>query len=193
MNAAGECLPAISGPSAGGFPVNGLDLDLALSLAEKLSRFPGGQSAISFLDAGLMARCLVSPSQRNALAHHLVLPAEGTLSNLLFKAMGAKNLNARISATIFVPALLTYAERTMKVAVWHDNPGKAEQLRHRLQRHAPWHDVVLAGDEAIEHCDLMIVQGRRHPEGRGFCAGSARPVKANLTIFADARLQLSSD
>ncbi|SFB09840.1 hypothetical protein SAMN03159496_01843 [Rhizobium sp. NFR07] len=186
MNAAGERLTAIAGPRAGVLPFYDLDWDLALGLAENLSRFPGGQSALSFLDAGLMARCLFSPSERRMLARHLVLPAGGILSGLMFRMMGARSSVGQLCSAGFVPALLTYAERPMTVAVRHGDITQAERLRDRLQRHAPWHRVVLAADRSIDQCDVMIAPGSPSA-GRGMRAEVAGDMRANLTIFAGSK------
>jgi UDP-N-acetyl-D-mannosaminuronic acid transferase (WecB/TagA/CpsF family) len=183
MNAAGERLIAIAGPKAGGFPFHDLDWDRALGLAENLTRFPGGKSAISFLDAGLILRCLFKTSERRALARHLVLPAEGAMSTSMFNMMGARNTLNRFSAARFVPALLTYSERPLKIAVLHSDPVKAERFRAGLQHHAPWHDVVLATDEAQHRSELMIAIGRQSRE-----RAMSRRFNANLTIVADVNL-----
>jgi UDP-N-acetyl-D-mannosaminuronic acid transferase (WecB/TagA/CpsF family) len=180
MNAAGERLTAIARPRAGGFPFHDMDWEKAVSLAENLTRFPGGQSAISFLGAGLMARCLFSPPERRALARHLVLPSADVLSRLVFRILGAKSTLGRFSAARFIPALLTYAERPMKVAVLHSDPAKAERFCADLQRHAPWHEIVVATGETQDRCDLMIAIGR---QARG--RATSQRVSANLTIFAD--------
>lgn len=186
MNAAGERLTAIAGPRAGVLPFYDLDWDLALGLAENLSRFPGGQSAISFLDASLMARCLVSPSERRMLARHLVLPAGGILSGLMFRMMGARSSVGRFCAAGFVPALLTYAERPMTVAVWDRDITQAERLRDRLQRHAPWHRIVLAVDRSVDHCDVMIALGSPSADS-GMRSEVTDAMRANLTIFAGSK------
>jgi UDP-N-acetyl-D-mannosaminuronic acid transferase (WecB/TagA/CpsF family) len=183
MNAAGERLTAIAQPKVGGFPFHDLDWDKALSLAENLTRFPGGQSGISFLDTGLIARCLFMTSERRALARQLVLPAGGVLSGLLFRMMGARSTSVRFPAARFIPALLTYSERPMTIAVLHAEAGEAERFRERLQQHAPWHNVIVAADGMQGRCDLMIAMGR-HARARAM----PQRIKANLTIFADAGL-----
>jgi UDP-N-acetyl-D-mannosaminuronic acid transferase (WecB/TagA/CpsF family) len=182
MNAAGERLIAIDGPKAGGLPLHDLDWDKALCLAENLTRFPGGQSAISFLDIRLMARCLFIASERRALARNLFLPADGAISTIMLEMMGVRNTLGRFSPARFVPALLTYAERPMAIAVLHSDPAKAERLRAGLQQHAPWHDVVIATDKAQHRYDLMIAT-RNHVRGQ-----MSRRFKANLTIFANVDL-----
>lgn len=180
MNAAGDRLIAIAGPRAGGFPFYDLDWDLALSLAENLTRFPGGQSSLSFLDARLMARCLLRPAERDALARHLVLPSGGLFSALLFRMMVGRSVTRRFSAARFVAALLTYADLPLRVAILDEDPRRAARLRNRLQQHAPWHDVVVASGEATAHCHVLIATGRP-------AAVRNAPV-ANLTIFAGESL-----
>jgi UDP-N-acetyl-D-mannosaminuronic acid transferase (WecB/TagA/CpsF family) len=178
MSAGGERLTAIAGPGAGVLPFQDLDWDLALNLADKLSRFPGGQGRIFFLDAGLLIRCLVDPSQRAELADHLVLPSGGFFSGLLFRAMGARKRVRRFSPSAFIPALMTHAERPMRVVVDDADPGFAASLSKRLAQHAPWHSVATRSENGAQPCDLLIVRG----DGRSTAGRSLPP--ANLTLFA---------
>lgn len=183
MNAAGECLTAIPGPSTGGLPFYDLDWDLALGLAEHLSSFPGSCSAISFLDAGHMLRCLISSAERQAIGRHLVLPTGGILSGLMYRMMGATSGKGRFCAADFLPALLTHVERPMTVAVQHPNIPHAEQLRDRLQWHTPWHRVVLANDTTVDRADVMIVLGSLSGSFE-MRDKTVEGMRANLTIFA---------
>ncbi len=182
MTVVGEHRIALSGAKADILPFRDMDWNSALELAEDLARSPSGRSAISFLGVRLMARCLFDPLTRRRVARHLLLPSGSIAAGMIFRLLPGRRAPTRYSASTFVPALLTYAQDRLRIAVAGDTAESMETLRARLQRHAPWHDVVSAS--AGGECDILIVGDRYGPAG-----GKARYPAANLTIFVGGDLR----
>jgi UDP-N-acetyl-D-mannosaminuronic acid transferase (WecB/TagA/CpsF family) len=180
MTVAGEHLNAVTRPRAYGIPFHDLDFDLALGVAESLARFSGGRNAVSFLNAGLMLRCMVDAAERRAVSRRLILPSSGPVCAQLLRLMGVPALAARFSAETFVPALLTYAEAPLRIGVLGETADEVARVCDRLQRHAPWHEVRACS--ADRECDMLIVgASRRLPAGK---------PPANLTIFVGRDLKV---
>jgi UDP-N-acetyl-D-mannosaminuronic acid transferase (WecB/TagA/CpsF family) len=183
MSAVGDHLAFPAAPLAGGLAFHDLDWDSALGLAESLARLQGGRNVVSFLDAGLVARRILRPVERQTLSRHLLLPGAGAISTTVLRAFGMSTKRRRFSPSAFVPALLTYAEKPLRIAVTGDVDRDVEALKDHLQRHAPWHRVI-AASPAID-CDLLIVCARRFSK-RMELAG--RFGTANLTLLAGGEL-----
>lgn len=189
MTIAGEDRITLRRGSADILPLRDLDWDTALDLAESLARSSSGRNCLSFLDARLIIRCLVDPATRNVTVRHLLLPQDGRWARLSQNLLGLRRTATRFSPDAFIAALLTRAERKLRISVAVEQPGQAERVRDILARHAPWHEISVFSGQDDTPADILLVFGPRGRPGRmGSWNGAHSP--ANLTIFSRTSLQL---
>ena len=156
----------------------------ALSITEATLFRRGARAELSFLDDRTLARQLLDRKYRAWLAGQVLLPSRRGIVGLVALVSGSGTA-ADFSPETFVPALLTYVERPLRVLI--ASGGKDDQLRDRLQSHAPWHEVIadpglLQDGQAV---DLVVVTKPRLEMSDRIRLSA---IPASLVIFAGPRL-----
>lgn len=164
-------MKAFSTPTENGVPpkrdILGLSVcDLppqdVLAFAERAATMPAGQTAITFLDAGKAKLMLGDPRYRAALERQATLP-EGRHIDIACRLLHGKAFTASLPATDFVPALLTYIDRPMRVAmIGGKHPQALERAADAFARHAPWHRFLAMADGRFDRAasDVILAEVR---------------------------------
>lgn len=112
--------------------------------AEALSR-PSGQTILAFLNAHNANLMMRDGEYREVLGRQTVFPdghGVDIASYLFHGSMFPANLNG----TDFVPALLTYVERPLRVAMIGARPKVLARAAENFRKHAPWHAFLPVSD-----------------------------------------------
>lgn len=187
MNASGEFQISPRPGNLLGLQVCDLGWDAALSLVEGIVSLRGNRTALAFLDGRSFLRQLIDPAYRSELGHRLILPGIGGILGRLSSRSGEKS--ARFSAATFLPALLTFLEKSYRIGIAGEDIARLRVLREHFARHAPWHEIIVVGPGQEAHLDLdfIIVDAATAAQeiriARWLAAGHA-----GLTIFAGAGL-----
>ena len=138
-----------------GLPVYDLTWPSALALVDELIALPAGQqSQISFLNANNANIMLADGQYREILGRHMVLP-DGIGIDLASSVLSGNRFAANLNGTDFVPALLTYIGRPLKVGLLGGKPEVLAAAAARFRRHSPWHQFVEISDGYFD---------KNHPE-----------------------------
>lgn len=144
-----------------GLPVCDLGWAAAFALAEEVVGTSVGQSVIAFLDtrnANLMMR---DPDYRAVLRRQIVLP-EGHGLDLACRMLHGRRFSDDMTATAFVPALLTYLSRPLRIALIGGAETTLLQTTENLRRHTPWHDFLPIADGSFDRTDSDMIMKRVH-------------------------------
>lgn len=131
----------------------------SFSLAEEVATMPFGQNVIAFLDAKNANRLTWDAEYRAVLERQIVMP-EGSGIDMASRMLHGKRFPARFTGTAFVPALLTYLARPMRVALIGGTSETLKQVAGELQRHAPWHAILPIADGAFDREESDAVMDR---------------------------------
>ncbi|MBN9056097.1 WecB/TagA/CpsF family glycosyltransferase [Shinella sp. NM-101] len=142
-----------------GLPVYDLGWAEALAFAEEMASLPFGQSVIAFLDARNGNRMMSDREYRAVLERQIVLP-EGDGIDIASKMFHGRRFPANLSGTTFVPALLTYLARPMRVALVGGEQAMLMQAAEELRRHTPWHEILPIADGAFDRAQSDAVMER---------------------------------
>ena len=132
--------------------------DLFAFAAEAAER-PFGQSVIAFLDADKANRMRRDADYRAVLERQIVLP-DGKGVDAASLLLHGRGFPAKLTAADFVPALLTYIERPMRVALIGGQQAALMRATERLRRHAPWHTFLPVADSAFDPAQSDLVMDR---------------------------------
>ena len=124
-----------------GLPVCDLGWADAFALAEEIATMPFGQSVIAFLDTENGNRMMRDGEYRAVLQRQAVLPGEDGV-DIASRLLHGRGFPATLDSTAFVPALLTYLSRPMRVALVGSDPATLKPTTDTLRRHTPWHDIL---------------------------------------------------
>ncbi|WP_377294030.1 WecB/TagA/CpsF family glycosyltransferase [Rhizobium sp. SG2393] len=133
----------------------------ALAFADELLSMPIGQTVVSFLNANNANLMMKNPDYRVILERQLVFPdgyGVDIASWMRYGSMFPANLNG----TDFVPALLTYVSRPLKVAMIGARPEVLARAAEAFRQHAPWHEFIPVSDGffAEEESDAVMAKVR---------------------------------
>ena len=137
-------------------PVCDLGWDDALVFINELLSMPVGQTSISFVNARNLLMTLRDSDYRAVLAQNLLLP-EGPGLDIASKVAHGSPFPARLKATDFVPALLTFMEIPQRVGLIGSTPEAARKAAAKFRRHAPWHEFVIISDSFAETEDRAAI------------------------------------
>ena len=154
-----------------GLPVCDLGWADALAFAEEVAAMPFGQSVIAFLNAANGNRMMRDAQYRAALRRQIVLP-DGDGLDLAARLLHGSTFPANPGGAAFVPALLTYIARPMRVALIGGDAVSLRRAAEALRRHAPWHAILPVADGAFDPAQSDAVMER------------VRAVKADILIVA---------
>ena len=131
-----------------GLPVCDLGWADTFAFVEEVATMPFGQSVIAFLTAQNGNRMMRDADYRAVLERQIVLP-DGEGIDLASWLVHGRSFPASLSGTAFVPALLTYLTRPMRVALIGGEGALLAEAAEALRRHAPWHEIVPIADGAF--------------------------------------------
>lgn len=189
MNASGDFLASVSPRTLFGQRVCDLGWNAALGLVESLVALRGNRTTLGFLDERTAFRQMVDPAYRSQLGRRMLLPGGGRAFRVLSKVRGEKPAPVCFSAKTFVPALLSFLEKSHRIGIAGEDGGRAEALRDHFARHAPWHQVVvIAPDQEISRrFDLIIVDAASIAQERRIERRLAS-VRTGLVVMAGSGL-----
>jgi exopolysaccharide biosynthesis WecB/TagA/CpsF family protein len=179
-------------------PVCDLGWEDALSFIGRLASLPTGITTVAFANAHNMLVMLRDENYREVLMQTLVLP-DGIGLDIASRVAHGSAFPANLNGTDFVPALLTFMERPMRVGLIGGRPGVVERAAENFRGHAPWHDFVVisdgyfgdAGSDAVvaetarQKLDILIV-GMGTPTQEKWVAEHIRTEHARLVLTVGA-------
>src|SRR5690606_34485353 len=86
---------------------------------------------------------------RAVLERQVVLP-DGRGVDLASLLLHGSGFPAKLTAAAFIPALFTYIDRPMRVALIGGQPATPMGATERLRRHAPWHAFLPISDSGFD-------------------------------------------
>jgi exopolysaccharide biosynthesis WecB/TagA/CpsF family protein len=142
-----------------GLPVCDLGWADAFAFAEEIATMPFGQSVIAFLNAENGNRMMQDAEYRTVLERQIVLP-DGQGIDIASRLFHGKPFPENLSGTAFVPALLTYLSRPMRIALIGGEKATLTRAAEALRRHTPWHDILPIADGAFDPAQSDTVMER---------------------------------
>lgn len=156
---AGDMRPA-SGRDILGLAVCEFGWAEAFSFAETVATMPFGQRVITFANTEKATLTMRDPGYRAALSRQIVLP-DGDGVDLASRLLHGNRFPARMTGSQFVPALLTYIERPMRIAlIGGRNAGSLMRTAEALRRHTPWHTILPIADDSFDHAQSDMIMER---------------------------------
>lgn len=140
-------------------PVCDLGWADAFAFAESVATMPFGQSVVAFLDAGKAGRMLRDPEYRSVLERQVVLP-DGRGVAFASRLLHGRRLPANLKGTDFVPAMLTYIAKPMRVGLIGAQPATLRRAAEHFRRHSPWHIFLPIADGAFDRTQSDEVMER---------------------------------
>ncbi|MGG6896032.1 WecB/TagA/CpsF family glycosyltransferase [Rhizobium sp. BR 315] len=179
-------------------PVCDLNWEDALPFVNELASLPVGQTSISFVNAHNMLVMLRDESYREVLERNLVLP-DGVGLDIASRVAHGEPFPANLNGTDFVPALLTFMERTKRIGLLGGRRSVVEKAAEKLRQHAPWHEFIVISDgffdpeksDAVtaeisqQKIDVLIV-GMGTPLQEKWVAEHVGPQHARLVLTVGA-------
>lgn len=114
------------------------------------------QTVVAFLNANNANIAMRDPSFRKALSACTVL-ADGIGVDIAAKALHGKAFPANLNGTDFIPALLTYITRPLKVALLGARPNVLQRATDEFSKKLPWHQFVSVSDGYFDKDDCETV------------------------------------
>ncbi|ENN88238.1 N-acetyl mannosamine transferase protein [Rhizobium freirei PRF 81] len=145
MNKVADFSVAASRRTIFDLPVCDLNWEDALTFVNELASLPVGQTSISFVNAHNMLVMLRDDSYREVLERNLVLP-DGVGLDIASRVAHGEPFPANLNGTDFVPALLTFMERTKRIGLLGGRRSVVEKAAEKLRQHAPWHEFIVISD-----------------------------------------------
>ncbi|MCF3639546.1 WecB/TagA/CpsF family glycosyltransferase [Rhizobium sp. TRM95111] len=142
-----------------GVPVCDLDWASAFTFAEEIATMPFGQTVIAFLNANNANLMLRDRSYRDVLDRQVVFP-DGAGVDIASIVFHGRKFPANLNGTDFVPALMTYIERPMTVAMIGARRDTLHRAAAQLQHHAPWHRFIPVADGYFDRSQSDAVMER---------------------------------
>lgn len=176
-----------AGPGTFGLAVYRGDYAAAFSSLEALLAEPGTRAEFSFLHMRSFFRQLVDHRYRAWLGRQILLPSGRLIPWLLSGRTIAKG-RPSFSPLTFVPALLTFVERPLKILVTGEDAAGMQALCDLLQAHAPWHRLIAAAPDRLSQApavDIVLFSKRRVSPQDCMRLGT---VRCALVIFAGDHL-----
>ena len=142
-----------------GLPVCDLGWAEAFAFAEEVATMPFGQSVIAFINAGNANLMIRDPEYRAVLERQIVLP-DGHGVDIASMLFHGRKFPANLTGTDFVPALLTYLSRPMRVAMIGAQQATLMRAAENFRRHAPWHDFLPISDGLFDRAASDAIMER---------------------------------
>jgi exopolysaccharide biosynthesis WecB/TagA/CpsF family protein len=181
-----------------GLPVCDLNWPEAFSFVAALADMPAGQTQITFLNAHNANIMLRDRKYRQVLERSLVLP-DGIGVDIASFSVSGSPFPANLNGTDFVPALLTYITKPMRVGLLGARPATLAKARQNLAAHAPWHEFIaihdgffsdddsagIAAEVGRNNIDILLV-ALGTPKQEKWAAEHIRPEHARLVMSVGA-------
>ncbi len=129
------------------------------AFAAQAAERPFGQSVIAFLDADMANRMMRDADYRAVLERQIVLP-DGKGVDAASLLLHGRGFPAKLTAADFIPALFTYIERPMRIALVGGQQATLARAAERLRRHAPWHVFLPVADSSFDPVQSDAVMDR---------------------------------
>jgi hypothetical protein len=174
-------------PGKFGLSVYRGDYAAAFSSLEALLAEPGVRAEFSFLDIRSVFRQLIDREYRTWLGRQILLPS-GRLIPWLLSGRAIARGKPSFSPRTFVPALLTFVERPLKILVTGEDAAGTQALCDHLQAHAPWHRLIAVAPDRLSQAppvDMVLFSRRRVSPQDRMRLGT---VRCALVIFAGDHL-----
>lgn len=152
MNILSRASPVTSTRLIFGIPVYDLSWQCALSMIGTFAALPIGQVQVSFLNANNANILHRDQKYRDILREHVVLP-DGFGMDIASLALNGRAFTANLNGTDFVPALLTYLSKPMRIGLIGGRADVLDAATESFRRHAPWHEFIPVSDGYFEKTD----------------------------------------
>lgn len=137
--------PALSQRSILGVPVADPGWANAFDFASEAACRPVGQVRIAFLNANNANLMMKDAEYREVLRRQVVFP-DGHGVDIASYVFHGTMFPANLNGTDFVPALLTYIDRPLRIAMIGARPDVLARAAENLGKHAPWHEFMPISD-----------------------------------------------
>lgn len=128
-----------------GLPVCDLGWADAFAFAEEVASMPFGQTVIAFINANNANLMMRDGEYRAVLERQVVFP-DGHGVDIASMLFHGRKFPANLNGTDFVPALLTYITKPMRIALIGTRPSTLKRATENFRRHAPWHEFIPISD-----------------------------------------------
>lgn len=128
-----------------GLPVCELGWADAFAFAEEVATMPFGQTVVAFINAHNANLMMRDPEYRAVLERQVVFP-DGHGVDIASRVFHGREFPANLNGTDFVPALLTYIAKPMRVGLIGTRTATLERATANFRRHAPWHEFIPISD-----------------------------------------------
>ena len=118
-----------------------------------------GQTVVAFLNANNANIAMRNPAFRQALSNCIVLP-DGVGVDIAAKTLHGSAFPANLNGTDFIPALLTYITRPLKVAMIGARPDVLQKAVEGFSSKLPWHEFIAISDGYFDKDDCKTVLSR---------------------------------
>lgn len=116
----------------------------------------GPQRVFNFLNANNANLAMRDPDYRQGLSKSEVLP-DGVGVDIASRALHGSAFPANLNGTDFIPALLVYSERPLKVALIGARPDVLARAVANFKAATPWHEFVAVSDGFFDKTDSAQV------------------------------------
>lgn len=132
-----------------GVPVADFGWENAFAFASDALSRSTGQTVLAFLNANNANLMMRDDEYRQALSRQVVFP-DGHGVDIASYLFHGSTFPANLNGTDFVPALLTYVERPLRVAMIGARPEVLARAAENFRAHAPWHAFLPVSDGFFE-------------------------------------------
>lgn len=142
-----------------GLPVCDLGFNDAFGLAAELATVPVGQSVLSFLTTASARLAMQDAAYRDLMSRHVLLATDDGIATAS-KLLQGQGFATLFKVASFVPALLTFLEKPVRIGIVGSNPQSVARTCQLLAAHVPWHEVVVVPRIEIEQPEKGRVPAR---------------------------------
>ena len=128
-----------------GLPVCELSWADAFAFAEEVATMPFGQTVIAFINANNANLMMRDPEYRAILERQVVFP-DGHGVDIASMVFHGRKFPANLTSIAFVPALLTYIAKPMRVALIGAQSETLVRAADTLRQHTPSHEFLPIAD-----------------------------------------------
>lgn len=128
-----------------GVPVCDFGWAEAFAFAENIATMPFGQTVIAFINANNANLMMRDAEYRAVLERQVVFP-DGHGVDIASMVFHGRKFPANLNGTDFVPALLTYIAKPMRVAMIGTRRSTLMRAADNFRRHTPWHQFFPIAD-----------------------------------------------
>ncbi|QLF69391.1 WecB/TagA/CpsF family glycosyltransferase [Peteryoungia desertarenae] len=145
MNAISHAWPKASAKTILGIPVHDWNWSEALAAVETMLQGTRRFTHFAFLNANNANIMVQDPEYRRVLERCVVLP-DGIGVDIASQFIHGKRFTANLNGTDFVPALLTFVVRPLRVGLIGGSADVLAQAAANFKLHTPWHEFIPVAD-----------------------------------------------